>query len=131
MDVKKFGWMLVLLGVVLGLVCAYYSMIPYFNRWDDFDVISEATKAGYATREYLRLKAAQAVNQQRMFMFGWGAAISSFIGWALIVSSKKPPQRASPIAIDQSVKTFWVCGKCNETTDTAKNTCWSCGAPKV
>ena len=70
MDVKKFGWMLVLLGVVLGLVCAYYSMIPYFNRWDDFDVISEATKAGYATREYLRMKAAQAVNQQRMFMLG-------------------------------------------------------------
>jgi RNA polymerase subunit RPABC4/transcription elongation factor Spt4 len=28
-------------------------------------------------------------------------------------------------------KTFWVCGKCNETTETAKNTCWSCGAPKV
>jgi RNA polymerase subunit RPABC4/transcription elongation factor Spt4 len=28
-------------------------------------------------------------------------------------------------------KTFWVCGKCNETTETAKNTCWSCGAPKA
>jgi len=28
-------------------------------------------------------------------------------------------------------KTFWVCGKCNETTETGKNTCWSCGAPKA
>lgn len=28
-------------------------------------------------------------------------------------------------------KTYWVCGKCNETTETSKNTCWSCGAPKV
>lgn len=28
-------------------------------------------------------------------------------------------------------KTYWVCGKCNETTETAKNTCWSCGTPKV
>lgn len=28
-------------------------------------------------------------------------------------------------------KTFWVCSKCNETTESAQNTCWSCGGPKV
>jgi RNA polymerase subunit RPABC4/transcription elongation factor Spt4 len=28
-------------------------------------------------------------------------------------------------------KTYWVCSKCNETTETAKNTCWSCGEAKV
>lgn len=28
-------------------------------------------------------------------------------------------------------KTYWVCGKCNETTETIKNTCWNCGAHKV
>lgn len=37
------------------------------------------------------------------------------------------PSAATP---SQS-QTYWVCGKCNETTETAKNTCWSCGSPKV
>lgn len=39
-------------------------------------------------------------------------------------------QQASAISPSAS-KTYWVCSKCNETTETAKNTCWSCGAPKV
>lgn len=30
-----------------------------------------------------------------------------------------------------SQKTYWVCGKCNETTETVQNSCWSCGAPKI
>lgn len=38
-------------------------------------------------------------------------------------------QASAPSASAQ--KTYWVCVKCNETTETAKNTCWSCGAPKV
>lgn len=39
-------------------------------------------------------------------------------------------QQPSAATLSQS-QTYWVCGKCNETTETAKNTCWSCGSPKV
>jgi rubrerythrin len=131
MDFKKFGWMLVLLGGVLASVAGYYSMIPYINRWDDWKVIAEATNAGYATSEYIAMKAARAVDAQRVFGFGWAAAISAFLGFALITSSKKSSQIYSTAVPSQSAKTYWVCGKCNETTETAKNICWSCGAPKA
>ncbi|OYU12618.1 MAG: hypothetical protein CFE38_06360 [Comamonadaceae bacterium PBBC1] len=131
MDFKKFGWMLIILGGSLGVVAAYHAMIPYINRWDDFKVISDATMAGYRTREYIEMKAERATDAQRVFGFGWAAAVTVFLGLALIFSSKKSSSTKSPSTFAQSEKTYWVCGKCNETTETAKNTCWSCGAPKV
>lgn len=123
--------MLVLLGGVLASVAGYYSMIPYINRWDDWKVIAEATNAGYATSEYIAMKTARAVDAQRVFGFGWAAAISAFLGFALIASSKKITTDISTAFPSQSAKTYWVCGKCNETVETAKNICWSCGAPKA
>jgi rubrerythrin len=130
MDFKKFGCMLVLLGGALASIAGYHHFSPYINRWDDFKVIAEATKAGYATSEYIAMKAARAVDAQRVFGFGWAAAISAFLGVSLIISSKKSSQTDSTAPFSQSVKTYWVCGSCNETTETEKNTCWSCGAPK-
>ncbi len=89
MDFKKFGWMLVLLGGVLASVAGYYSMIPYINRWDDYKAIAEATEAGYATSNYIAMKAARAADAQKVFGFGWAAAISAFLGVSLIISSKR------------------------------------------
>lgn len=131
MDFKRFGWSLVLLSGALAIVAGYYSLIPYINRWSDFEVIAEATKAGYATSDYITMKAARAVDAQRVFVFGWAAAISAFLGVSLIISSKKSLQTGSVAPFSQSVKTYWVCSSCNETTETEKNTCWSCGAPKT
>lgn len=131
MDFKKFGWSLVLLSSALAIVAGYYSLIPYINRWSDFEVIAEATKAGYATGDYIAMKAARAVDAQRVFVFGWAAAIGAFLGASLIASSNKSSSTNTPAPITGSEKTYWVCGKCNETTEIAKNTCWSCGASKV
>jgi hypothetical protein len=125
MDFKKFGWMLIILGGSLGVVAAYHAMIPYINRWDDFKVISDATMAGYRTREYIEMKAERATDAQRVFGFGWAGAVTVFLGLALIFSSKKSSSTKSPASFAQSEKTYWICGKCNETTETAKNTCWS------
>jgi hypothetical protein len=89
MDFKKFGWMLVLLGGVLACIAGYYSFSPYINRWDDYKAIAEATEAGYATSNYIAMKAARAADAQKVFGFGWAAAISAFLGVSLIVSSKR------------------------------------------
>jgi RNA polymerase subunit RPABC4/transcription elongation factor Spt4 len=48
---------------------------------------------------------------------------------ALVCKHCGGDQTKQPVPAQQ--KTYWVCPKCNETTETAKNTCWSCGAPKA
>lgn len=134
MDVRRFGWMVVLLGAILACVAAFYALLPYLNRWDHFAVTVEATKAGYATSKYLDMKAELSQAQERLFLFGWGSVIALFLGGALIFSGK----RSSPAPTKWNGdpprgrdKTYWVCAKCNETTETEKNTCWNCGAHKV
>jgi hypothetical protein len=131
MDVKKFGWMLVMLGAILASVASYYAFIPYIDRWEHFRVVAEATNVGYVTQEYIEMKAGLIQGRQRIFQFGWASAVSIFLGVAFIFSANKSKTIGQRQVQDVAMKTYWVCGKCNETTETAKNTCWSCGAPKV
>ena len=85
MNVKKFGWLIAGLGVILGLVAAWFAYLPYDMRWVHAAAIQKSI-AGYPQDEIL-LSAQFAIYQSRVFVFGVVSAVVIFIGLALVISS--------------------------------------------
>lgn len=92
MDFRKLGWMLLLLSLLLGGVACYYALVPYLDRWVEAEAIQDAIRAGYPTDKYVSIKASFSLAKSRLFIFGWAAGVTGFIGLALIVSSNKQAQ---------------------------------------
>ncbi len=87
MNFKKFGWYLVYLGGIFGLVAALFAWMPYNMRWEHFNAISRATLGGDSSalfaieRQFETYKVVE-------IGFGIAAAITLFIGAAMIFSSR-------------------------------------------
>lgn len=153
MDTKKLGWMLVLLGLVLGIVALYYARRPHALRWEYFEVLSEAIRRGGYSNELGNWKAMFADFEERKRTFGIASAITTFIGISVVFSSKsetsentkKCPFCAEAIqseallckhcgkeqpAEDSEAKLNWVCPSCKAISKGNFQDCWACHKPR-
>ncbi len=90
MDVRAFGMMVVFLAVILGIFAGFYAMQPYEMRDAYMDALYKATMIGESTPEFISIQQEIESLKQRASYFGIAAAITGFLGIALIISAKKP-----------------------------------------
>ncbi len=90
MDVRMFGIAVVILAVILGLFAGFYAMQPNVMRDEYMDLLYQATMLGNSTPELVQMQRKLESIKERAFYFGIAAAITGFLGIALIISARKP-----------------------------------------
>jgi hypothetical protein len=117
MDFKKLGRYLVGLGLTLGLVCIYYAWLPYDMRWVEFEAIKDATMRGGYSPKLADINQQFELYGQRKYGFGIASAVITFLGVA-IISSSKPSVSESDAS--------WTCPTCEVSNPTGHG-CKLCG----
>lgn len=120
MDFKKLGWYIVGLGSILAVVCGYFAWLPYDMRWEHFEGIKDsiARGGGYSPKLAAIEEKFEIFNQLK-FGFGIASAVITFLGVA-IISSSKPSESKSD--------SFWTCLTCEVSNPTGHG-CKLCGHP--
>jgi hypothetical protein len=92
MDLRKFGWMLFCLGLILGLAAAYQLYIPHMERWEHVTAIMETTRRGGSPSSTHLLIEARFADARKLGMWlGIASGVTCFLGIALVFSAKKEP----------------------------------------
>ncbi len=141
--------MLVLLGLAFAVVAGYYAYQPHAMRWEYAEVLGRAIDRGGYSGELGNWKTMLADFEERKRNFGIAAAITAFVGLAVVFSSKseapevtkKCPFCAESIqseallckhcgkeqpAEDPSAQMQWVCPSCNAISKGSFLQCWLC-----
>lgn len=117
MDFKRFGWYLVMLGVIFGLAAAVFAWLPYDMRWEHFRAVT-----GYDRSELLRIERQFETYGQFKIGLGIAAAITIFFGAAVIASAKPPSSRKDGTSDSDT----WICSACQVSNPSGYG-CKLCG----
>ncbi len=121
MNFKKLGWYLVALGVILGVASAVFAWLPYDMRWEHFRAIAAATSRGETSDLYRIERQFEAYGQFKVG-FGIAAAITIFLGAAVIASAKPPSSRKDGTSDSDT----WTCSTC-QVSNPSGHGCKLCG----
>lgn len=152
MNFNKFGWYLVYLGGIFGLVAALFAWMPHNMRWEHYEAIRSATFGG-DTSTLFRIERQFEIYGMVKIGFAIACAITLFIGAAMILSSgelspddtKECPHCKESIKLDALIckhcgkeqppedpnaKLNWTCPSCNAISKGHMTKCGVCDKPR-
>jgi len=148
MNFKKFGWYLVFLGGIFGLIAALFAWMPYNMRWESYNAIVSRDDS-----KYFEIQRQFATFGMLKIGFGIASAITMFLGAALIFSSDDVSPEESKLCPyckerikldallckhcgkeqspeDPNAKLHWTCPSCHAISRDHMTECGACNKPR-